>query len=213
MSPILEYTTNFITKNKLICTSINSIRNPILEEPLCTHNFTIFSFYGASRMIIKGFAVVIAVKSLSIQTTKTFSSTNELSQILTNDSHSVANQIFTPPNIYKYMFHLLFPQNKRRSRKIQGLICLITNCDLLIMLRKMVKVEMRSNIQNCGEVAPALLITPQKCSSSRFPRLEPIIEEGPESFQIVSKRMMFLVPTFISFVSYFLLYRYVSALN
>jgi hypothetical protein len=43
--------------------------------------------------------------------------------------------------------------------------------------------------------------------------LEPIIEEGPESFQIVSKRMMFVVPTFISFVSYFLLYRYVSALN
>ncbi|CAJ2629255.1 unnamed protein product [Trifolium pratense] len=79
----------------------------------------------------------------------------------------------------------------------------------------MVKVGMRGKIQNCGEVAPALIITPQKCSSSRFPRLKPIIEEGTESYQIVvSKRMMFLVPTFISFVSYFLLYRYyVSALH
>jgi hypothetical protein len=117
MSPILEYTTNFITKNKLICTSINSIRNPILEEPLCTHNFTIFSFYGASRMIIKGFAVVIAVKSLSIQTTKTFSSTNELSQILTNDSHSVANQIFTPPNIYKYTVPFVIPSKQKKIKK------------------------------------------------------------------------------------------------
>ncbi|KAK7263572.1 hypothetical protein RJT34_31164 [Clitoria ternatea] len=67
-------------------------------------------------------------------------------------------------------------------------------------------------IKNCGEVAPALLITPQKCSH-RFPRLEPIIEEGSEGLQIVvPKRMLFLVPTFISFVSYFLMYRsYVSA--
>ncbi|GAU42292.1 hypothetical protein TSUD_82010 [Trifolium subterraneum] len=54
----------------------------------------------------------------------------------------------------------------------------------------MVKVGRRRNIQNCGEVAPALIITPQKCSYSRFPRLEPIIEEGPESYQIVSKRMI-----------------------
>ncbi|KAJ1402028.1 putative transmembrane protein [Sesbania bispinosa] len=70
--------------------------------------------------------------------------------------------------------------------------------------------EMRG-IQNCGEVAPALLITRQKCSPV-FPRLEPIIEEGPEGFQIVMpKRMLFLVPAFISFVSYFLLYSYVSA--
>lgn len=73
--------------------------------------------------------------------------------------------------------------------------------------------EMRS-IQNCGEVAPALLITPQKCSPG-FPRLEPIIEEGPADlgFPIVMpKRMLFLVPAFLSFVSYFLLYRsYVSA--
>ncbi|KAK7359450.1 hypothetical protein VNO77_01410 [Canavalia gladiata] len=63
-------------------------------------------------------------------------------------------------------------------------------------------------IQNCGEVAPALLITPQKCSTG-FPRLEPIIEEGSEvSFQcVMPKRMLFLVPAFISFVTYFLLYR------
>ncbi|WJX44572.1 hypothetical protein P8452_31528 [Trifolium repens] len=63
-------------------------------------------------------------------------------------------------------------------------------------------------IQNCGEVAPALLITPKKCSSSRFPRLEPILEEGTESLPIMPKRMMFLIPAFISFLSYFLLYRY-----
>ncbi|AES99192.2 transmembrane protein, putative [Medicago truncatula] len=74
----------------------------------------------------------------------------------------------------------------------------------------MVKMNMRG-IQNCGEVAPALIRTPKKCSS-KFPRLEPIIEEGPESFQIMPKRMLFLVPTFISCVSYFLLYRYVNGL-
>jgi len=79
------------------------------------------------------------------------------------------------------------------------------------MVRKMVKVEMRG-IQNCGEVAPALIITPKKCYS-KFPRLEPIIEEGPNNFQTMPKRMLFLVPAFISCVSYFLLYRYVSALN
>jgi hypothetical protein len=81
------------------------------------------------------------------------------------------------------------------------------------MLRKMVKVEMKSNVQNCSEVAPDLLITPKKYHSCRFSSLEPIIEEGPKSFQIVSKRRMFIVPNFILFVSHILLYRYVNALN
>jgi len=66
-------------------------------------------------------------------------------------------------------------------------------------------------IQNCGEVAPALLITPKKSSSSKFPRLEPIIEEGAESLHIMPKRMLFLAPFFISFLSYILVY--VSASN
>lgn len=71
------------------------------------------------------------------------------------------------------------------------------------MVKKMVK-----GIQNCGEVAPALLITPQK-SSHGFPRLESIIEEGPDHqvFQIMPKTMLLLLPVFISFASYFLLYR------
>jgi hypothetical protein len=43
--------------------------------------------------------------------------------------------------------------------------------------------------------------------------LEPILEEGTESLPIMPKRMMFLIPAFISFLSYFFLYRYVSALN
>jgi len=55
------------------------------------------------------------------------------------------------------------------------------------------------------EVAPALLITQQKCSN-RFPRLEPIIEEGSdEDFYTMPKRMMFLVPAFFSFLSYYIL--------
>lgn len=68
---------------------------------------------------------------------------------------------------------------------------------------------MMKGIQNCGEVAPALLITPQK-SSHGFPRLESIIEEGPDHhqvFQIMPKRMLLLLPLFISLASYSLLYR------
>lgn len=80
------------------------------------------------------------------------------------------------------------------------------------MIRKMVKMERRS-IQNCGEVAPSLLVTPRKCCYSRFSKLEPIVEEEPENFIVMPKRMMFLVPVFISFLSYFLLYRYVSVSN
>ncbi|AET00254.1 transmembrane protein, putative [Medicago truncatula] len=44
---------------------------------------------------------------------------------------------------------------------------------------------------------------PKKCCS-KFPRLEPIIEEGSESFHTMPKKMLFLVPTFISCVTYFL---------
>ncbi|AES90006.1 hypothetical protein MtrunA17_Chr4g0043201 [Medicago truncatula] len=77
----------------------------------------------------------------------------------------------------------------------------------------MVKMEMKG-IQNCGEVAPALLITPRKCSSSKFSRLEPIIEEGAESLHInMPKKMLFLAPVFISFLSYILVVVYVSASN
>jgi len=75
-----------------------------------------------------------------------------------------------------------------------------------------VKMEIKG-IQNCGEVAPALLITPKKCSSSKFPRLEPIIEEGAESLDIMPKRMLFLAPVFISFLSYILLVVCISASN
>jgi hypothetical protein len=84
-------------------------------------------------------------------------------------------------------FYLLFPANGKRLRKTKGLICSITNGDELIMLRKMVKLEMKSNVQDCSEVAPDLLITPKKYHhhSHKFPRLEPVIEEGPKSFQIV----------------------------
>ncbi|RDX82766.1 hypothetical protein CR513_36400, partial [Mucuna pruriens] len=67
--------------------------------------------------------------------------------------------------------------------------------------------EVRSIQKYCGEVAPALLITPQKCSPG-FPRLEPIIEETSEDLHIMPKRMLFLLPAFISFLSYFLLHQH-----
>ncbi|KAG4999767.1 hypothetical protein D0Y65_020109 [Glycine soja] len=62
--------------------------------------------------------------------------------------------------------------------------------------------EVRGIQKYCGEVAPALLITPHKKYSLRFPRLEPIIEEGSDNIQglqIMPKRMLFLVPALISF--------------
>lgn len=71
-----------------------------------------------------------------------------------------------------------------------------------------------SYMQNWVEVAPTLLITHQK--SSKCPKLETIVEEGPGNImgsQIsievapISKRALFLLPVFVSFVSYFLLYR------
>ncbi|KAL2343408.1 hypothetical protein Fmac_004693 [Flemingia macrophylla] len=59
-----------------------------------------------------------------------------------------------------------------------------------------------------GEVAPALFITPHK-GSHRYPRLEPIVEEtSDKGLQIImpTKRMLFLVPAFLSFLSFCLLY-------
>ncbi|KAG5025039.1 hypothetical protein AAZX31_08G096500 [Glycine max] len=74
--------------------------------------------------------------------------------------------------------------------------------------------EVRGIQKYCGEVAPALLITPHKKYSLRFPRLEPIIEEGSDNIQglqIMPKRMLFLVPALISFGTYyFLLYSNVN---
>ncbi|BFG37379.1 hypothetical protein CerSpe_236520 [Prunus speciosa] len=73
-------------------------------------------------------------------------------------------------------------------------------------------------MQTCGEVAPSLLISHhcqhhqvQRCSNN-YPKLEAIIEEGchahDESFQVVvPKRVLtFLLPIFLSFICYFLLY-------
>jgi len=79
------------------------------------------------------------------------------------------------------------------------------------MIAKNMLKEVRGIPKYRGEVAPALLITPQKCSY-RCPRLEPIIEEGSdEGFYIMPKRMMFLVPALFSFVTYyFLLYNNIN---
>ncbi|KAM1138531.1 hypothetical protein ACFX13_037192 [Malus domestica] len=70
-----------------------------------------------------------------------------------------------------------------------------------------------SYMHNWGEVAPTLFISPQK--SSKCPELETIVEEAvPAESQInieippFSKRAMFLIPVFVSCVSYFLMYRY-----
>lgn len=65
-----------------------------------------------------------------------------------------------------------------------------------------------------GEVSPKLVkYTRRKSSSS--PKLETIVEEGCDKIShednfLMSKRALFLLPVFVSFVSYFLLYRYVS---
>ncbi|KAJ7968986.1 putative Transmembrane protein [Quillaja saponaria] len=61
-------------------------------------------------------------------------------------------------------------------------------------------------MRNYYEVAPSLLITHERCSD--FPKLEPIIEEGSEfSFEVQGRRVLFLLPLFVSFFSYFFLYR------
>ena len=49
-------------------------------------------------------------------------------------------------------------------------------------------------IQNCEEVLLAHLITPKK-RNPKFPKLEPIIEEGfDEGFEALPKRVLFLLP-------------------
>ena len=63
-------------------------------------------------------------------------------------------------------------------------------------------------MQSWGEVAPSLLISHQKYYS-RSPKLETIVEEGSEKFEILSKRVLFLLPVLFSFLSYYLLYRQV----
>jgi len=63
--------------------------------------------------------------------------------------------------------------------------------------------EVRGIRKYSGEIAPALLITPQKCSY-RFSKLEPIIEETSDpAFYIMPKRMVFLVPALFSLLSYY----------
>lgn len=59
-----------------------------------------------------------------------------------------------------------------------------------------------------GEVAPPLVISHQK--PSQCPKLETIVEEGSESFEILPKQVVFLLPVFLSFVSYFILHRLVD---
>ena len=59
------------------------------------------------------------------------------------------------------------------------------------------------------EEAPAIMINPKRYSHDNFSKLEPIIEEGYEKIEVVlPKRIMFLLPVILSFVSYFLLYRH-----
>ncbi|KAL3741474.1 hypothetical protein ACJRO7_017020 [Eucalyptus globulus] len=61
-------------------------------------------------------------------------------------------------------------------------------------------------MNNWGEVAPTLLLSYRRSSSS--PRLETILEEGSEEFRlVVNKRMLFILPVLFSLISYFLLYR------
>jgi hypothetical protein len=67
---------------------------------------------------------------------------------------------------------------------------------------EMVK-EMRY-MQNWGEFAPALLISHQKYSTC--PQLETIAEEGPENFELLPKRVLFLLPVLFPFLCYHLLY-------
>ena len=63
------------------------------------------------------------------------------------------------------------------------------------------------SIKMFKEVAPALVITPKRRCYD-FPKLEPIIEEYSEGFDILPKRVLFLLLVLLSFASYFLLYRH-----
>lgn len=76
----------------------------------------------------------------------------------------------------------------------------------------MVKDANRNCMYDWGERAvPTLMISHQKCS--KCPRLETIAEEaGIEDLEAGHKivKFMFLVPVFISVVSYLLLYRHIN---
>ncbi|KAH0995081.1 hypothetical protein GBA52_018945 [Prunus armeniaca] len=63
-------------------------------------------------------------------------------------------------------------------------------------------------MHNWVEVAPPLMISHEKCSNS--PKLETIVEEGSESFEILQKRVVFLLPVFLSFISYLIMYRQIA---
>lgn len=63
--------------------------------------------------------------------------------------------------------------------------------------------------RNFVEVAPSMLIAPQR--KSNFSKLETIIEEGPQSQDvIVPKRIFVALPLFLSMVMYFILYKNVA---
>lgn len=65
-------------------------------------------------------------------------------------------------------------------------------------------------MQKRGDIAPALLISRQRRSSSS-PKLETIVEEGSEKFGgvgvVVPKRVLFLLPVFVSLGSFLLMNR------
>ncbi|KAB2081764.1 hypothetical protein ERO13_A05G146700v2 [Gossypium hirsutum] len=62
-------------------------------------------------------------------------------------------------------------------------------------------------MQTWGEVAPALLISRQRSSSS--PRLETIVEEERGGVR-VPKRVIVVLPILLSLSLYALLYRYIA---
>ncbi|CAK9183273.1 unnamed protein product, partial [Ilex paraguariensis] len=61
-------------------------------------------------------------------------------------------------------------------------------------------------IHNWAEVGPAPLISRLKPSNA--PKLDTIAEEGSESFDFVHKKVLFLLPVFLSFMSYLVINRY-----
>lgn len=73
--------------------------------------------------------------------------------------------------------------------------------------------EMRI-MQDLDEVAPALMI-PHEKPSNNISKMETIIEDEGlfsdyHSFQIMPKRVVFLLPVFFSFVSYYILYGHIA---
>jgi hypothetical protein len=66
--------------------------------------------------------------------------------------------------------------------------------------------EMRY-MQNLGEVPPALLISSHQKYSCNCHKLETIEEEGSENFELLPKRVLFLLPVLFPFLCYHLFYR------